>query len=383
MADKESEFMLKALELARRGAGLVSPNPMVGAVIVNEGRIVGEGYHLYDGLKHAETYAIEMAGREARGSTLYCSLEPCCHYGRTSPCTDALIEAGIARAVIAVVDSNPQVNGRGIAQLEAAGITVEVGMYEREALRLNECYFKYVTRGVPFVHGAVIYAGNDETAPDEWKPSQEFLRMVSEYDAVVLGCENEYILLSGPNRALIEACLSRKRHRPPVIAGTPGALEAINSFSQAIEETNASILAITDQPEGDPGEAGVLKDEGCVGAHLRVRPDENRSEVIDSSFILHPSSFTVRPGLAEILRSLARLHVTSCTILANSRDRDMLGDLAALDKLTLILPGTNEREAIISMCKWEDLVIGLDGVEYRHTGRYTEMIGYPRESESH
>ncbi len=127
----DTEFMNRALELALRGAGLVSPNPMVGAVIVRDGRVVGEGYHRYDRLRHAESYALEMAGRQARGATVYCSLEPCCHYGRTPPCTDGLIEAGIARVVVALTDPDPRVSGRGVEQLRAAGIEVEVGLCER------------------------------------------------------------------------------------------------------------------------------------------------------------------------------------------------------------------------------------------------------------
>ena len=128
MLEAEKVFMNRALHLAQQGAGLVSPNPMVGAVLVNDGRVVGEGYHLYERKKHAETYAIEQAGREAKGATLYCSLEPCCHHGRTPPCTDSLIEAGIHRAVVATKDPDPRVNGKGIAQLRSAGIEVEVGL---------------------------------------------------------------------------------------------------------------------------------------------------------------------------------------------------------------------------------------------------------------
>src|SRR6185369_12011684 len=133
MLDTDTLLMKRALELARRGAGLVSPNPMVGALLVNDGRVVGEGYHRYDLLKHAESYAIDAAGKLARGATLYCNLEPCCHHGRTPPCTDALIEAGIARAVIAAKDADPRVNGRGIEQLREAGVEVDVGLLEDRA----------------------------------------------------------------------------------------------------------------------------------------------------------------------------------------------------------------------------------------------------------
>src|ERR1700754_1387124 len=143
MSELDERFMKRALELARRGAGLVSPNPAVGAVVVRDGRVVGEGYFLYEHFKHAEIYAIEAAGERALGATLYCSLEPCCFQGRTPPCTDALIAAGIARAVIAVADPHPRVRGRGIAQLRNAGIEVEVGLLEEESKRLNEAFFKF------------------------------------------------------------------------------------------------------------------------------------------------------------------------------------------------------------------------------------------------
>src|SRR5215470_7913244 len=116
MIEADAVFMKKAIELAGRGAGLVSPNPMVGALLVKNGRVIGEGFHRYDLLKHGETYAIEMAGEESRGATLYCNLEPCCHHGRTPPCTDAVLRAGIRRVVAAMLDPFPAVAGRGSAQ---------------------------------------------------------------------------------------------------------------------------------------------------------------------------------------------------------------------------------------------------------------------------
>jgi diaminohydroxyphosphoribosylaminopyrimidine deaminase / 5-amino-6-(5-phosphoribosylamino)uracil reductase len=141
MTNEDINFMRQALELARKGEGLAHPNPMVGALIVRDGQIVGEGYHVFEKVKHAEGIALDMAGELARGATLYCSLEPCCHYGRTSPCTDSLIEAGIARAVIAIVDPDSRVSGQGIEQLKEAGIEVTLGVCEEEAYDLNREYF--------------------------------------------------------------------------------------------------------------------------------------------------------------------------------------------------------------------------------------------------
>jgi diaminohydroxyphosphoribosylaminopyrimidine deaminase/5-amino-6-(5-phosphoribosylamino)uracil reductase len=141
MTHEDMNFMKQALALAKKGEGLAAPNPMVGALIVRNGQIMGEGFHLFDGIKHAEVIALEMAGDLAKGATLYCSLEPCCHHGRTPPCTDALIEAGIARAVIAIVDPDSRVSGSGIQQLKDAGIEVVVGVCESEAHDLNIEYF--------------------------------------------------------------------------------------------------------------------------------------------------------------------------------------------------------------------------------------------------
>lgn len=143
--------MKAALSLARRGAGRVSPNPMVGSVLVKDGRIVGKGYHHAAGRPHAEIEALSQAAAEARGSTLYVNLEPCCHHGRTPPCTDALIGAGVKEVVAAMKDPNPLVAGKGFKMVQEAGIKVRCGVLEREAGELNEAYIKHVTAGLPFV----------------------------------------------------------------------------------------------------------------------------------------------------------------------------------------------------------------------------------------
>jgi diaminohydroxyphosphoribosylaminopyrimidine deaminase/5-amino-6-(5-phosphoribosylamino)uracil reductase len=144
-------FMKQALDLARQGIGLASPNPCVGAVIVDErGRIVGRGSHTYQGRKHAEILAIEQAGDKARGNTLYINLEPCSHVGRTGPCADAVIEAGIQRVVASMRDPNPQVSGQGLARLRAAGIEVLEGILEEPARKLNESFARYIHTRMPF-----------------------------------------------------------------------------------------------------------------------------------------------------------------------------------------------------------------------------------------
>ncbi len=151
LSDAERRFMLEALELAFKGCGLVSPNPMVGAVLVKNGSVVGRGYHRRFGAAHAEVEAIRNAGREARGSTLYVTMEPCCFQGKTPACTDAIIHAGVKEVKVAIIDPNPKVNGRGVKCLRRQGIKVEVGLLEEAARRLNEAYITFMTEHHPFV----------------------------------------------------------------------------------------------------------------------------------------------------------------------------------------------------------------------------------------
>jgi diaminohydroxyphosphoribosylaminopyrimidine deaminase / 5-amino-6-(5-phosphoribosylamino)uracil reductase len=148
----DERFLSRAIDLARQGFGLASPNPHVGAVIVDpQGKIVGTGTYTYEGVRHAEVLALEQAGEKARGGTLYINLEPHSHQGRTPPCTDALIAAGIGRVVASMADPNPKVSGRGFERLRAAGIAVEVGGLEAEARRINEAFARYVLHGIPLV----------------------------------------------------------------------------------------------------------------------------------------------------------------------------------------------------------------------------------------
>lgn len=145
------KHMKRALELAKLGEGKTSPNPMVGAVVVKNGEIVGEGYHQEYGGPHAEVFALEEAGGKAVGADIYVTLEPCSHYGKTPPCAQKLIDTGIKKAVVAMVDPNPEVSGRGIEMLREAGIKVELGLLKNEAQKLNEIFLKYIQSDYPFV----------------------------------------------------------------------------------------------------------------------------------------------------------------------------------------------------------------------------------------
>lgn len=166
--NKDEQLLRRALELARQGIGLASPNPCVGAVLADpQGNVVGTGTYTYDGVKHAEVLALE-AGSKARGATLYINLEPHAHQGRTPPCTDALIAAGIRRVVACMADPNPKVSGLGFEKLRAAGVQVEVGGLEEEARRLNEGFARYIRHGTPLVtlKSAMSLDGKIAPAPE-------------------------------------------------------------------------------------------------------------------------------------------------------------------------------------------------------------------------
>lgn len=151
ITQQDIEYMQRAIELARRGFGRVNPNPAVGAVIVRDGRIIGEGWHRKFGELHAERNAFAACTEDPAGATIYVTLEPCCHYGKTPPCTEAVIENGIARVVIGSPDPNPLVAGKGVALLEEAGIEVEQGVLREECDELNRAFFHHVRTGLPFV----------------------------------------------------------------------------------------------------------------------------------------------------------------------------------------------------------------------------------------
>jgi diaminohydroxyphosphoribosylaminopyrimidine deaminase/5-amino-6-(5-phosphoribosylamino)uracil reductase len=151
-SEQDGQMMRQALDLARRGTGLTSPGARVGAVIVDShGNFTGKGFYTFDGIRHAEVLALDQAGPRARGGTIYLNLEPHCHHGRTPPCTDALIAAGIRRVVASMADPNPHVAGKGFDQLRAAGITVEIGLFEAEARRINEAFARYILTRLPLI----------------------------------------------------------------------------------------------------------------------------------------------------------------------------------------------------------------------------------------
>lgn len=270
-------FMKRAITLAENGKGRTSPNPYVGAVIVNEGKIVGEGFHQKAGEPHAEIHALRAAQEKAKGATLYVNLEPCCHSGRTPPCTDAILNAEIATVYIAHEDPNPKVAGKGIKILEKSGVETNVGYcgeLKRTAEKLNEIYIKYIRTGHPFVilKTAMSLDGKIATATGEsqWITSPESRHFVhkirDEVDAILVGIgtvisddpalttrltdkegkDATRIILDSHGRTPTDAkVINSESEADVIIAVTPN---APNKNIAALKEAGAEVLVI---PEKD------------------------------------------------------------------------------------------------------------------------------------
>ncbi len=238
--------MAQALALARLALGEVSPNPAVGALVVNSGEIIGQGYTQPPGSDHAEIVALKQAGIRARGGTMYVTLEPCCHFGRTPPCSQAIIEAGIRCVHIAVLDANPQVSGRGKEELDKAGIKVHLGEHEAEAARINEAYNKFITRGIPFVTAKFAMSLDGKIATrsgdSKWITGEESRKRAHQLryinDAVMVGVNT--IVIDNPRltvRCSTTGGTSRKQPMRVVVDGkgnTPPGARIFNEPGRTI-----------------------------------------------------------------------------------------------------------------------------------------------------
>lgn len=213
-------FMKMALALAGKGRGKTSPNPMVGAVIVKGGRVLGKGYHKMAGLEHAEIAALRDAGARTAGATLYVTLEPCDHFGRTPPCTNAIIKSGIGTVVAAMKDPNPLNNGKGFARLKAAGLKVVEGVLKDDAMRLNEVFVKYITTGLPYVTVKVAQSIDGKiatkTGDSKWISGEQSRRFVHKMrgwvDAIMVGAGT----IIADNPLLTSRVANRLKGRQPI-----------------------------------------------------------------------------------------------------------------------------------------------------------------------
>ncbi len=306
------DLMEMAYGLAEKARGRTSPNPCVGAVITAGGAIVGWGHHEEAGRPHAEIIALDRAGRKARGGTIYLTLEPCVHWGRTPPCSDRLLGAGLARAVVSAVDPNPLVNGRGLAALKGAGFEITTGLLEERNRRLNEAYIKYITRRLPFVtlKAAVTLDGRiaARSGDSRWVSSAEARDYVhllrGEHDAILVGIGT--VLADDPRLTVRHPLWRGKRLlrvvldpglRTPIkarVLSAPGALiftdrRASRTKETALEAKGAEIVRV-------PGGPGAL-DLKAVLAELGKR--EIASLLVEGGSRVHTSF--LEAGLADKL----------------------------------------------------------------------------------
>ena len=273
--DEYGSQMRRALELAARGWGRVSPNPMVGAVVLRDDTLVGEGWHEGPGTAHAEVMALVEAGDRARGSTVVCTLEPCDHTGRTGPCTLALIEAGVARVVVGAGDPNPVVDGAGVARLRAAGIDVVSGVLADESHRLNEAYDRHVTTGRPFVTLKMASSLDGKTAAidgsSQWITGEaaraDVQRLRAAADAIVVGAGTA----RDDDPSLTVRALEWADVRPPlrVVVDTAGRVPPSGHLFDGSARTlvATSDLAVQDQLDawGDAGAEVLVLDRDVAG----------------------------------------------------------------------------------------------------------------------
>jgi diaminohydroxyphosphoribosylaminopyrimidine deaminase / 5-amino-6-(5-phosphoribosylamino)uracil reductase len=320
----DEQFLQRALELARQGVGLASPNPYVGAVIADtDGNVVGTGTYTYGGVKHAEILALDQAGEKACGGTLYINLEPHAHQGRTPPCTDALIAAGIHRVVASMPDPNPKVSGRGFDKLRAAGIHVEVGGLEEQARKLNEAFARYIRHGMPMVTlksamtldgkiadgkiaPALLKNASRQEALDQWWPSSgvrghsitgEAARahvheLRHQHDAILVGVGT--ILADNP---LLTDRSGRPRRRPllRVILDSRLRLPLNSRLADSVvrERTNDVLVFCSSVPEQKKTQLEQL------GIRVEALPNSDQDH---------------RPDLQAVLRRLGELEITSVMI---------------------------------------------------------------------
>ena len=279
---EDIKYMRLALKLARKGAGWVNPNPMVGAVIVRHGEIIGKGYHEFFGGPHAEVNAINSCKRSPRGATLYVTLEPCIHHGKTPPCADLIIQKRIKRVVIAMKDPNPAINGKGITYLKAHNIKVDVGVLEHEAEILNEVFVKFVTQHRPFClfKGAMTLDGKIASATGEsrWisgEPSRKLSHQLRhDFAAIMVGIGT--ILVDNPR---LDARRNRKISKDPIKV-IVDSMARISENAEVIRH-NPQLVVMAVTQKADKNKIVALR---RLGAQVVVCPEKNHQ--VDLEYLM-------------------------------------------------------------------------------------------------
>src|ERR1700733_833791 len=309
----DEQQMRRALDTARAGAGLVSPNPAVGAIVLDaSGREAGSGTHTYDGIKHAEVLALEQADASAHGGTLYLNLEPCSHQGRTGPCADAVIAAGIGRVVCSMDDPNPKVAGQGFARLRAAGIKVEIGLFATEAKKLNESFAKYIRRGKPLVtlksamtlDGKIADATKPGTEPGSRAPPSE-------------GSRSGYHWITGE---IARTHVQQLRHQSDAIlagVGTVMADDPLLTDRSGLPRRRKLLRVILDSYLRIPPTSRVIQTADHDVLVLYSTAEEAAKQALQERGVrVEQIAATAdgRPDFAAIIESLGKLEITSLLI---------------------------------------------------------------------
>ena len=311
----DEQQMRRALELARAGIGLVSPNPAVGAVVVDApGREVGAGTHTYDGVKHAEVLALEQAGAAAGGGTLYLNLEPCSHQGRTGPCADAVIAGGISRVICSMEDPNPRVAGQGFAKLRASGIGVQVGLFEAEAKKLNESFAKYIRLGKPLVTLKSAMTLDGKIA-DATRPGAEHSSEVRSALPASEGARSGYHWITGE---VARAHVQQLRHQNDAIlvgVGTVMADDPLLTDRSGLPRRRKLLRLILDSYLRIPPASRVIQTaESDVLILCSTAEDETR-QALEAKGIrvmqISGANAEGRPDFGAIVQALGEMEITS------------------------------------------------------------------------
>ncbi len=367
-SETDQRMMRRALELAARGRGLVSPSPLVGCVIVaSDGEIVGEGLYLYDGLKHAETLALEQAGRRAAGATAYITLEPHAHQGRTPPCTDALIKAGVKRVVASIEDPNPLVSGKGFAHLRAVGLTAETGLLAEEAARLNEKYIGFMRMARPFVHLKLACSLDGRistrTGDSRWITGEESRARVHElrheYDAILVGAGTAVA-----DDPLLTDRSGKARRRSLLRIVLDETLRLSPDSKLALTTAEAPVLVFT---SGQASEAstGALESRGV---EIMRGPGGGRD-------------------LGAVLDVLYRRSIQSVLVEGGASIAGAFLDAGLVDKVSFfiapVIIGGRDATAAVGGLGAQQIAdaIRLQNVKIQRHGQDFEITGYPRQKE--
>lgn len=298
-SSNDLHYMSLALQLAERGRLTVSPNPMVGCVIVKNNEVVGQGYHQRAGGPHAEIVALQDALEKARDATAYVTLEPCCHYGRTPPCTNALIAAGIKKVYVACIDPNPRMAGKGIEQLRHAGIPVEIGLYEKEARALNAIFFHYIRHKQPFVIAKWAMSLDGKTAANE-NDAKQISGIAAKQHTHHLRQQVDAILI-GANTAL--------QDNPELTARAIAAEDTVQRQPLRIILSGQTTL---------PAElklvSGQLPGKTLIAATQRTLPSVEHLASSHVDILLLPENSAGKISLPALLAKLVELDITSLLV---------------------------------------------------------------------